>query len=228
MHLEIANNYLTYSETKHNIPNNWNYNNDSVVTNYFKGEVTDPFDHYYQFTPKIGIPFFKEKVFEDFKIELVLQKEDVLGNLIQRIVDLPILVTFYNNLIKVYWGDYDPNNLKILQFYKSEYINSNVEHSFTAYANGNNIVTCSTIWCPNVNKLLVSTTVIGPLGIQEEQKPRIIKKNGQTCILTATMAGTTDVGTVMKFIHTIEYSDGENYDKFIYIEKTTFVAPPQQ
>ena len=89
------------------LPENWDYSTDNIVNIYFGGSVHNPFDHYYRFVPKIGMPFFKEKEFSDFKIELVLQRKDILGNIFQRIVDLPILVNFYNNLIQGYRGPYD-------------------------------------------------------------------------------------------------------------------------
>ena len=94
------------------VPSDWNASNDSVVINNFGGMVYNPFDHYYKFEPKVGMPFFKEKVFEDSLIKFVLQKEDKLGNIYKRIVELPILITFTNNLIKGYFTNGHTDSLR--------------------------------------------------------------------------------------------------------------------
>ena len=219
----IVNNYLTYTEQITNVAAN-DPTTDNVNNNYFGGRITKPFDHYYSFEPKVGIPFFKEKTFEDFKLECTLQKEDRLGNIFKRIVKLPIYVKFYNNLIKCYFRNGHTDDLG--KYYDIEYLNSNQENEFSVErlppenSTGGSVVSRVTIWCPNVNKISVSSRIVGPLSYTT---PTISEKNGQVCMLKWTFANTKTPGVVMKAIHTIEYSDGENYDKFTYIEKIEII-----
>ena len=215
------NNYFSFTETRHAVGSDWTALSDSVNTDYFNGSISKPFDHWYKFSPKRSIPFFKEKVFEDFKIELVLQREDTLGNVYQRVVELPILVTFTNNLIKCYFSG---SNLNSMGIYSSEYLNSNAVNSFYYNDTGSHKVQSNiVIWCPNVKKLSVSSTIFNPIRV--DSFPKLINMNnnenspleGQTCILHW-VAKDMNVGETVTAIHTIEYSDGENYDKFIFIE----------
>ena len=219
----IANNYLNFGERKHNIPENWSYSDDSVVINNFGGGVIYPFDHYYQIYPKgfpnaSSLPFFKEKSFEDFSIELVLQRKDVFGNIFQRIVNLPIFVNFYNNLIKIYFRN--NHNNSVGQIYTSEYLpsSSNYEHYFTSSSAYDYTICRFTIWCPNIERLSLNSTIVGPLNVRT--RPSIVTKNGQVGVVKWEFdTGSGAAGKTMRAVHTLEYSDGENYDKFTYIEK---------
>lgn len=218
----ILNNYFSWNEYSHAIPVNWNPNSDSIISDYFNSNISSPFDHYYNFVPYIGIPFFKEKVFEDFIIELVLEKTDILGNIFQRIVDLPILVTFTNNLIKCYHRNSGlPNNI-----YSSEFLNSNSINEFSYnYTEGHSGVRGDVVvWCPNIKRLSVSSTISNPARVN--QVPSIKNINGgddlygQVGILTWS-SHELDVGETVTATHILEYSDGENYDKFIFIQEIT-------
>ena len=221
----ILNNYFNFIETRHAVSSSWNANSDSTNNTYFNGSIHKPFDHWYRFEPTRSIPFFKEKVFEDFKIELVLQREDVLGNLFQRIVNLPILVTFTNNLIKCYFRN---ANLDGTPTYTSEFLNSNAVNSFyyDHKEGSSGVLSKVVIWCPNVKRLTVSSTIFNPTRVKTF--PKLININGnsesplegQTCILTWS-ANELNVNEKVTAIHSLEYSDGENYDKFIFIEEIT-------
>lgn len=218
----VLNNYFNLYEYRHAIPTNWNSNNDSVISDYFNNSINLPFDHYYNFVPYIGIPFFKEKVFEDFVVELILEKTDVLGNLYKRIVDLPILVTFTNNLIKCYHRNSNlPNNI-----YSSEYLNSNSINKFSYnYSEGHSGVDGSVVvWCPNIQRLSVSSTISNPARVN--QIPTIKNINGGDGLygqvgLLSWSANELDVGETVTATHILEYSDGENYDKFVFIQEIT-------
>lgn len=215
----VLNNYFNWNENRHAINSDWNYNSDSVNQNYFGGAISNPFDHYYSFVPYIGIPFFKEKVFEDFIVELILEKTDVLGNLYQRIVDLPILVTFTNNLIKCYYRNPGlPSNM-----YNSEFLNSNSINRFSSKgnsgANGSVVV-----WCPNIQRLSVSSTISNPARVN--QIPSIKNINGGDGLygqvgLLSWSTNKLEVGETVSATHILEYSDGENYDKFVFIQEIT-------
>ena len=182
-----------------------------------------PFDHYYQIYPKgfpnaSSLPFFKEKSFEDFSIELVLQRKDVFGNIFQRIVNLPIFVNFYNNLIKIYFRN--NHNNSVGQIYTSEYLpsSSNYEHYFTSSSAYDYTICRFTIWCPNIERLSLNSTIVGPLNVRT--RPSIVTKNGQVGVVKWEFdTGSGAAGKTMRAVHTLEYSDGENYDKFTYIEK---------
>lgn len=221
----VLNNYFSFAEKRNSIPSSWKASSDAINKTYFDGKISNPFDHWYTFQPIRSIPFFKEKIFKDFKIELVLQREDKLGNLFQRIVDLPILVTFTNNLIKCYfrnWNDFGGTNI-----YTSEYLNSNAVNKFF-YEKGkgtSGVNSKIVVWCPNVKRLTVSSTIFNPARVRNFPKLVNIKYNdssadGQTCILAWTFDD-LDVGEKITAIHSLEYSDGENYDKFIFIEEIT-------
>ena len=129
-------------------------------------------------------------------------------------IKLPIYVKFHNNLIKCYFRNNHSDNLG--KYYDAEYLNSHQENYYSVTKGGGDVVSRVTIWCPNVNKLSVSSRIVGPLSYPAA--PAIISKNGQICILKWTFSNTSASGVVMKAIHTLEYSDGENYDKFTYIE----------
>lgn len=220
----ILNNYFNWIEYRHAVPADWDPKKDSVILNYFNsfGFVGSPFDHYYNFVPYIGIPFFKEKVFEDFIVELILEKTDVLGNFYQRIVDLPILVTFTNNLIKCYHRNPGlPSNV-----YSSEFLNSNSINRFSYnYTEGHSGVDGSVVvWCPNIQRLSVSSTISNPVRVN--QIPTIRNINGGEGLygqvgLLSWSANELEVGETVSATHILEYSDGENYDKFIFIQEIT-------
>lgn len=218
----VLNNYFNWNENRHAINSDWNYNSDSVNQNYFGGAISNPFDHYYSFVPYIGIPFFKEKVFEDFIVELILEKTDVLGNLYQRIVDLPILVTFTNNLIKCYHRNPGlPSNM-----YSSEFLNSNSINRFSYnHTEGHSGVDGSVVvWCPNIQRLSVSSTISNPARVN--QIPTIKNINGGDGLygqvgLLSWSANELDVGETVSATHILECSDGENYDKFVFIQEIT-------
>ena len=215
----VANTYGTTAfEQKHSVGSDWNYSDDSVIKDYFDTNIYEPFDHFYRFIPKVGMPFFKERVFEDCLIQIALQRKDVLGNIFQRFVQLPTLVTFTNNLIKVYFRR--GADTSIGRVYDSEYLASNYEYKYTGSSSADKIACRSTIWCPNVERLSISSTILGPLGIVK--KPELVTKNGQLGVMEWIFSAGT-AGTKMLATHVLEYSDGENYDKFIYIESITMV-----
>lgn len=217
----ILNNYFSWLEHRHDVPADWNPNNDSVISDYFNS-LSSPFDHYYNFVPYIGIPFFKEKVFEDFIVELVLEKTDVLGNLYQRIVDLPILITFTNNLIKCYHRNPGlPSNM-----YSSEFLNSNSINRFSYNNSGGHsgVNGSVVVWCPNIQRLSVSSTISNPARVN--QIPSIKNINGGDDLygqvgLLSWSVNELEVGETVSATHILEYSDGENYDKFVFIQEIT-------
>ena len=69
----------------------------------------------------------------------------------------------------------------------------------------------------------MSSTIIGPCNVR--QRPELRSHNGQTCnIYWEFDSGAWANGVVMRAVHILEYSDGENYDKFIYIENIELKA----
>lgn len=203
------NNYLTISSNRHNVPSNWNSLTDSVISNYFGGEISNPFDHYYFLSSNLGIPFFKEKTFNDAYIRLVLDRVDILGNKFKRIVNLPITITFTNNLIKGYFAK---NSVYILEFLNSGNINRFIGKK------GSNILCTTEFWCPDVSKLTFSSTI---LGCTIKDKPKISNENGQLCRFSWSFNAINEEDHVVLATHSFKYSDGINNDEFIYIERIT-------
>lgn len=209
------NNYFSFSESNHSVGSDWNPSSDSTISNYFPNySLNYPFDHYYRIVPYRGLPFFKEKIFDDTLLRFYLEKKDALGNIYQRIVNIPINLIFTNNLIKCYFK----NSSGI---YTSEYLNSNSNNQFSASTSAD-VISCSiTVWCPNVERLTASSTI---LNCDVRTRPELRNKNGQLCELYWEFnVNGKPAGSQVLAYHTFEYSDGENYDKFIFFETITMV-----
>lgn len=235
--IKLNNYWTTNQEIFHGTPINWNSKTDGVINGCFGGKFDNPFDHYRIFRPSLAMPFFKEKSFDDAYIQLNLQREDRLGNIYKRIVELPVLLTFANNLIKIYYKSYDENiDYKILQKeYDYEYLNSNNEYLYFIDSNGSGDLGIYvnnryfTIWCPDITKLTISTTFTGKLSKKAVETPeptcgillypKFELKNGQIGIIHWQFRFSPNYkDTFLKAVHVLEYNDGENYDKFTYIE----------
>lgn len=226
------NNYCYIGKKTKFIPSNWNYNDDYTIKEYFPNSgVTSPFVNYLTMSFNRGIPFFKQKEFQDSYINLIIEKIDILGNIIQRIVKLPIHILFFNNLIKGYWKktvkDKNTNQDKVTY---EEHLNSNGIYNFYVTKSQNNQWSHKHyIWCPNVKKLNLSSTTLSTgnkcnfitlpilVNLKEEiSNGQAINLNGSLCILKYEFdISNCAVGDKINVINLFEYSDGENYDKFI-------------
>lgn len=220
------NNYCSIIKKNKFIVSNWDPSIDSTIQeNFPNSDVSNPFTNYLIMKFKRGIPFFKQKEFQDSYINLVLEKIDILGNITQRIVKLPVHILFFNNLIKGYWKkivkDKDTNQDKIT--YK-EHLNSSGIYSFYVTKSQNNQWSHKHyIWCPNVKKLNLSSTTLStdnkcnftmlPTLVDLKESNNL---NGSLCILKYEFdISNCAVGDKINVINLFEYSDGENYDKFI-------------
>lgn len=236
----LLNNYFIFEEKGHSIPLNWNSYLDPIINNnfrkspvtdsfnhvYLEGGIVDPFDHYYKFSPKINIPFFKERVFVDNKIELTIQRQDILGNIYKRIIDLPISVTFTNNLIKCYYKK-NTATVGLSGYYFVEFLNSEIIYDFTLSASSGSLLIY--VWCPDVKKLSLSSTVTPVqylVNLPALYNPfnnvtqTINPLDGQIAVLMWTVSNMS-VGSSVIGTFNFEYSDGENYDKFTFIQRVT-------
>lgn len=206
------------------------FDNDSILgntklDNYFRIDrlsnsytISNPYDHSYDITPFLGMPYFKEKDFQDAYIKFILFKKDVLGNEINRIVNLPLHILFFNNLIKAYWKDLNAG----YSFYSGEYMSSTSVYKFSGKKSAADAISATfVIWCPNVEKLTLNTSY---RDCEIHEEPKLQNKRGQFCELYYSFKTSgLEVGDKVKFINVLEYSDGENYDKFTLHNECTII-----
>lgn len=218
------NNYLSITEVKKILSSSsYDPSIDEDNIEYFGGNILNPYDHYYKIEPNSNIPFFKEKVFEDCYIELCLVKKDILGNIIKRIVDLPILLTFTNNLIKIFTravmgkGFYDDgiNSCWDNFLLNSDNINIiNIQPDFEGFVE-------VVVWCPNIERLNISFTLNGRGKYLESPTLKGFPysttnfEGGQLATLKWQYDTTEAIGELTT-IFKMEYNDGSNYDNFIF------------
>lgn len=210
------NKYFEVSNTSHYCGSSWSASSDSTVTTNFPNSgVYYPFDHWTKFAPHVGIPHFKNREFTDSYISFSLKRKDKLGNEIKNTINLPIHVLFYNNLIKTYFIDSTYG-------VTSEHMNSNDYNTYSVKNNGDTIwVHTEYVWCPNPSKLSIASFTIDNAYLQETAK--IVVDNLLTgCYVTYSfkIKNTNPINSVL----VLEYSDGENYDRFTMRNYTSVVS----
>ena len=200
--------------------------NPAKISNFDMPAIDDGLPlKYWKMSWSVSTPIFKNKIFTDSCFKLFLEKRDRFGNTIQNLYKIPLKLKFYNSLIQIFFISSSSGVLS--HFYSMDEM-ENDGHYYQAQGAGKKakVISHFQVWCPNINNLSIKSTQTKNCYRENtnwEDKnnsfPRIIKLDDQFGLLEHTfMIENNKKYDRLEFVHTLEYSEGENYDKFIFRE----------
>lgn len=185
---------------------------------------------YWEMEWSISTPIFKKKIFTDSYFKLALEKKDRFGNTIQNIYKIPLRLTFYNSLIQVFF--INPTDGDLSHFYSMDAMERDgYYYSAKGVGRRTRVWSVFQVWCPNINNLSIKSTQTKNCYREntnwEDKKnsfPKITKLDDNFGLLEHNFViENNKANDVLEFVHTLVYSEGENYDEFIFREVVTLI-----